>query len=91
VVASRQVEWEYSIGGLGLGVRHLRVRLLLVSFVPQLVFIFRELHDVGKSRGIGPIGKGWYHSLELGRLARASPPLECMADRFLLGGPKNFT
>jgi hypothetical protein len=29
-----------------------------------------ELHDVGKSRGIGPIGKGWYDGLKLGRLAR---------------------
>jgi hypothetical protein len=29
-----------------------------------------ELHDVGKSRGIGPIGKVWYDGLKLGRLAR---------------------
>ena len=50
-----------------------------------------ELHDVGKSRGIGPIGKDWYHGLKLSRLARVSPPAECMVDNFLLRGPEFLT
>jgi hypothetical protein len=47
-----------------------------------------ELHDAGRSRGIGPIGKGCCHGLELGRLARDSSLPKCMVDNVLLGGPR---
>jgi hypothetical protein len=68
-----------------------QARLLWSVLYHRGILYSWELHDVGKSRGIGPIGKDWYHGLKLSRLARVSPPAECMVDNFLLRGPEFLT